>query len=270
MGTLLGEQAFLILLALQILYIFPLIIVGIFLLIKVMKSKLNNLVPLVIFFFLNGIEVVLLVVGAPFILYNVIVFFSNISLIIFTRAMFYKDKRSPFKYIIGMAIIVKIIDFILRSFIPYPSDETLELGPPGMPFYYLNLVLTVSMVLLSYPWLAYASLSSYKSIKDKPVNPWIKKRYLIIGIAVSFTSLNSIFYIFLPYTPDLLDNLQYVIMAILIASMNTIFSIGNVIGWMMPQKLKDYFDSNFKPTLFEIIPEEELIEKIKNELARTE
>jgi hypothetical protein len=59
-------------------------------------------------------------------------------------------------------------------------------------------------------------------------------------------------------------------MAILIASMNAIFSIGNVIGWMMPQKLKDYFDSNFKPTLFEIIPEEELIEKIKNELARTE
>ena len=268
MGSFLGEQAFLILLTLQILYILPLIIVGIFLLIKVIKSKLNNLVPLVMFFFLNGIEVILLVVSAPFIIYHVIVFLSNISLILFTKVMFYKDKRNPFKYIIGMAILVKIIDFILRSYIPYPLDETLELGQSGMPFYYLNLILTASMVLLSYPWLAFTTINSYKSLKEKPVNPWIKKRYLILGIAALFSSLNSILYMFLPYTPDLLDNLQYVIMAMLIASMNAVFSIGNVLGWMMPRKLKQYYDRNFKPSVFEDLPEEELIEKIKNELVR--
>ena len=244
------------------------IVVGVFLLIKVIKSKLNNLVPLIVFFFLNGIEVALLAVSAPFIIYQIIVFFSNLSLIIFTRVMFYKDRRSPFKILFGLAIIVKIIDFILRSYIPYPLDETLELGPPGIPFYYLNLVLTVSMVLLSYPWLAYSTLNSYKSIKNKPVNPWIKKRYLILGIAASFTSLNSIFYMFLPYTPDLLDNLQYAIVAILIASMNAVFSIGNVLGWMMPRKLKHHYDKKFESLKFESIPEEELLKKIKKELAR--
>jgi amino acid transporter len=189
-------------------------------------------------------------------------------MIIFVKVMFYKDKRSPFKYLMGMAIILKIIDFILRSYIPYPLDETLELGQPGLPFYYLNVALTVSMVLLTYPWLAYSTLSSFKSIKEKSVNPWIKKRYLILGIAASIASLESLFYMFLPYTPALLDNLQYAVMVLLIASNEAIFSIGNVLGWMMPRKLKQYFDRNYEPSAFEVIPEEELIEKIKNELAR--
>ncbi len=268
MGSFLGEQAFLILLILQILYIFPLIIVGIFLSIKVIKMKLNNLIPLIIFFFFNGLEVILLALSVPFIIYHVIVFISNISMIIFVKVMFYKDSKSIFKYVIGMAIVVKIIDFILRSYIPYPLDETMELGLPGMPFYYLNLALTATIVSLTYPWLAYSAFSSYKSLKEKPVNPWIKKRYLIIGIVASITTLESVYYMLIPYTPELLDNLQYASMFLLIASSEAIFSLGNALAWMMPRKLKQYFDRNFKPSEVEVIPEKDLLERIKNELTK--
>ncbi len=265
--AILTEQTELILYFLVGIYIIPQIIVGFFLLYKFKKTRMINLIPLVVFFFLNALEVFLIALNAPFIVYHLIVFLSNISLIIFTKFTFYQDKKSAFKYILGLAVLIKIIDFILRSIVPFPIAVANGLSKSEIPLYYLNLILTSSMILVSYSWFAYSALTYYKTIKDEPIAPWIKKRYLILGTSAFFISLNSIFYLFLPYTPDLLNNPQYIVVAILISSMNVIFSLGNLMGWMMPNKLKIFFNRNFEPATYEDLPEKDLMEKLKSQLS---
>ncbi len=257
------EPNILIIITLVLIFIILQLIVGIFLLYKMIRTKLYNLFPLILFFLINS----LLLLNLPYLFFHIIAHFPCICIVLFTKYTFYRDRKSAFKIILGIVIALKIADFILKLYIPFSFPMKVEIKSTEIPYYYLYLSFMVGIILLSYLWLAYASLNFYKSIKLHSIQPWIKKRYLIIGFSSIILSFNGIIMLLMPWTTKGFEDPQGFIVGILMFTVTIIFSAGSVIGWIMPLKLKKYFNRNFQPITEEDLSEKELMEKIKIELS---
>lgn len=234
---------------------------GVFLIIRMIKTQLKNLIGLAMFFLLFGTQFFL---G----FFNIIIIYAIISetalifLLFFIRSTFHKESKRFFPIAVLLLIILKIVATVLRILYEFKIPPTSPLDSSVVPFYYL-LVLTVSIQLIfSFSWLAYAELSMYWRIKTSNIEPWVKIRYLILGFSSTFFILNGFILPFVPIVGDY-ENLPF---TILIAITIYIFSIGNLIGWVMPKRLKAYFNRNYKPTSEEEISEKELLDKISSQL----
>jgi len=72
----------------------------------------------------------------------------------------------------------------------------------------------------------------------------------------------------IPFNSLSFEELDAFILGVLIAFMTLIFSVGNLIGWIMPRKLKNYFNRNYKPIEEETFSEIELMKIIRKELSK--
>ncbi|MFX0023056.1 MAG: hypothetical protein ACFE9S_12085 [Candidatus Hermodarchaeota archaeon] len=248
---------------LYLIYLGSQLITSIFLLIRTIKLKQFNLIFLVLFFFLNPLEVIfILIVGSS----AIINMLSNISLVIFTKYTFFREKKSPFLFLLISLVIIKVTDFFLKVFIPFSLPLNFILTPLEVPFFYLYLILTSLSVLLSYLWLGLASLKYYKLIKIENVEPWIKKRYLIIGYSSLIITLNSIVYLLFPTNTYDWEAIFPFTLGLLLTINTTIFSLSNLVAWIMPQKLKNYFNKDYQGIVEEDLSEDELMKTIKEQL----
>ncbi|MBY9021475.1 MAG: hypothetical protein KGD67_10470 [Candidatus Lokiarchaeota archaeon] len=252
---------------LTIIYITLQLIIGIFLLIKVYKTKLYNLLALASYFLINSLKFLLLVVDGPFIVFQILTFIPDLCLILFTKYTFYRCEKSPFKIITFVFISVKVMDFILNSFIPFTIPMMVELSPDQIPYYYFFISYTASMLLISNLWLAYSSLKYYKTIKTQTIIPWIKKRYQIIGISSLFLSATGPILLFMPWSTEGLENPLGLIVSILVVLVTTIFSVGNFIGWIMPNAIKSRLNKGFSTDKDPNLTEKELMDLIRNQLS---
>ncbi len=248
----------------QLFFILLQLIVGCTLIVKMKKTKLYNLIPLIIYFLLNS----LLLLPLPYLFFQIIAHFPSISLIFFTKYTFYKEKKSSYMLIIGIVSVLKLLDFTIKLYFPFSFPMKYGISTDMHVFlYYLYLISMAGINLLSHGFLAHSTLSYYNKIKNQSIAPWIKKRYIIIGISSSFLSLNGIAMLFMPWSTKGFEDPQGFLVGIFILVMTAIFSIGSVMGWMMPQKFKNYFDRNYEPTIEdEKLSEIDLIEKIKKQL----
>jgi hypothetical protein len=111
----------------------------------------------------------------------------------------------------------------------------------------------------------------YKSVKSIEIQPWIKRRYQIIGIASIVYSLSIFLYYFFPYNvaiePSLSNPNPIITLLLLSITLFTIFySICMFVAWVMPNKLKVFFNRNFQIISEREYEENELLELIKKEL----
>ncbi len=248
---------------LYLIYLGSQLITSIFLLIRMIKLKQFNLLFLVLFFFLNPLEIIfILIIGSS----AIINMLSNISLVIFTKYTFFKERKSPFLFLLFSLVIVKLSDFILKIFIPISIPLNIVLTPSEIPFFYLFLILTASSVLLSYLWLGLASLKYYKLIKVENIEPWIKKRYQILGYSSIIITLNSIIYLLFPPNTYDWEAIFPFTLGLLLTINTTIFSLSNLIAWIMPQRLKNYLNKDYQGIVEEDLSEDELMKTIKKQL----
>ena len=254
--------------SLELTYITIQLIVGLFLLYKLIYTKLLNLFPLVLFFLINPIEGLFIIFQFPYIYTHITIFLSNICLIFFTKYTFYRDVKSPFYFLLGIVIFLKGLDFVLKIFIQFSSIGGIELKSSQLVYHFLFLAIISGVLLLSYLWLAYSSLKYYKSIESLKIQTWVKKRYLILGISSIIISFNGIFYLFMPFNAKSFEELQTFIIGLLILIMVIIFSLGNLIAWMMPEKLKNYFNRNYQSIEEENLSEKQLIDLLKDQLSK--
>lgn len=257
----------LIILIFQLIYILTQFIVGGFLTYKIIKIRLFNLFPLILFFTLNTLEGIILFMEPPYIFEQTLIFISNISLIIFTKYTFFKNTKSKFKIYLYLVLALKTVDFGLKFIIPFSLVGGKELIGSDLIFHSIFVAIMCCIVLISYLWLSVTSLTYYNYIKVYKIEPWIKKRYIILGISSLFAALNGIIYLFFPPNAKNIETLQTFIIALFIVINTVIFSIGNLIGWLMPKPLKNYFNRNFEPLPEEQFSEKELMEKIKSQLS---
>lgn len=252
---------------LTVIYISLQLIVGVFLLFKAYKTKIHNLFALVAYFLTNSLKFLLLVVNGPFIIFQILTFIPDLCLIIFTKYTFYRWKKSPYKIILFIFISVKVIDFIINSFIPFTIPMMIDLTIDQIPYYYFFLSYTAIMLLISNLWLACSSLSYYKSVKSKKLVPWIKKRYQIIGISSVFLSATGPILLLMPWTSEGFENPQGFIVGFIVVIVSVIFSVGNFIGWLMPSKLKSLFNKDFQSDSDLNLNEKELMDLIRKQLS---
>lgn len=241
------------------------LITCIFLVIRTIKIKQLNLIPLTLFFFFNPLEIILILLVGSSLVVNM---FSNICLVIFTKYTFFREKKSPYMYLLISLIIVKVIDFVLKIYIPFSIPLNFVLSPPEVPYFYIYLIISSLSILLSYPWLGLVALKYYSSIKVKDVEPWIKTRYRLIGYSSLIMIINGGLYFLFPIDTYSWEQLYPFIVGLWITINTTIFSVANLIAWIMPQWLKNYLNRNYKGTLDENLTEVEIMNKIREETSQ--
>ena len=239
----------LILIVYQLVYIFILFITGLFLLLRMQKTRLYNLAGLVLFFLLFPMQLIAQFVF-PFLIYAMITCTGYIFLLFFIKYTFFRDCDSPFILIFIVMLVLRISDFFIRVLYEFtiPESSVLEIGQ--LPIYYTFMVIVALESMIPSSWLTLAASTTHKKIKDEDLEPWIKKRYVLIKISSIIFAIGGFVLIFWPtgslgLTPtETLINLVY---SLSIGNVLILFAITSLIGWVMPNKIKTYFNKGYEP-----------------------
>lgn len=254
---------------LQFVWIVLQLIVAIFLLNKMIKTKTFNLLPLILFFIISSIRIIFYsLFPSLLIIFLILIQFPNILLVIFTKLTFFKYKKSPFKIFLIILIIVRSIDFIIRLNFQISIPIITSLDEVNLIYYYYILFSITISFLLSHLWLGIVALKYYYSIKSINIEPWIKKRYQLIGLSSIIYSLSIFIYYFIPYNvvgPWAFPNVIY---GYILVGFTIFYSLSAFLGWVMPKRLKKFFNKDFKRPNDKEYSENELLEIINNEISK--
>ncbi|TFG26026.1 MAG: hypothetical protein EU532_10900 [Promethearchaeota archaeon] len=257
-----------ILLSMQVVWIILQLIVSAFLLVKMFQTKQYNLLPLILFFILNSIRMIIYAFTPYIILYLIIIQIPNILLLIFIKLTFFRNKKSPFKFFLITLILVRSIDLWIRLQygITIPMREPLD---ESYLIYYYSILLSISLsFLFSHLWLGIVSIKYYKSLKSIKIEPWIKKRYQIIGIASIIYAFSIFLYYVIPYNFIPGQDLFSIIFVAILTSFVVFYSSAMFIAWVMPTRLKTYFNKDYQIISDKEFEENELLELIKEDLKK--
>ncbi|MFX1500141.1 MAG: hypothetical protein ACFFDH_04155 [Promethearchaeota archaeon] len=254
---------------LQLVWIVLQLIVAIFLLNKMIKTKTYNLLPLILFFIINSVRIIFFAtVSSLLILFLILSQFPNILIVIFTKLTFFKYKKSPFKFLLISLIIVRSIDFIIRLNFRISIPMTYSLDESNLIcYFYILFSITISF-LFSHLWLGIVALRYYYSIKSINIEPWIKKRYQFIGLSSTIYCFSIFLYYFIPYNVAGTFVYPNIIYVYIIVVFTIFYSICAFIAWIMPKRLKKIFNKGFKKPIDKEYSETELMEQIYKELIK--
>ena len=245
---------------LLILFIVSLLVVGIFFLIKGNQNKMKNLI-------VTGIGFIAIVIGfiGSFIFnlgavfQEVFVFIGFVLIVVFTNLTFYKGRKSKAKVVLIVTVFLGIIQLILMTLQVHFSIST----------YYFRVTLDVPFTFLVFNWMAWSSYSAYQKIKNKNIQPWIKVRYKLVAFVSFILSFNNIPEYFQPIGTTWGDPDNIISLAVFgtTAVISVIFAIGFSLAWMMPNRLKKFFNRNYQLFDEKEYTEEELMILIREQLA---
>jgi hypothetical protein len=162
--------------------------------------------------------------------------------------------------------VSKIIGSILSFFYDFRIPLISPISDEEIPLYLFYKIIVILEVSPTSLFLTYAAFQTYRNLKNYEIGPWVKKRYLIIAYSSLIFALSNISSIMMPNVPGY-ENVP-IILTMFIASSFLIFSFGNLIAWVMPKKLKQYFNRNYSSTFDENISEDEIMEKVLKELKK--
>ncbi len=236
------------------------VIVGFFLIYKGIQNRMKNLR-------LVGYGYITLVIG---IIGNLVfnlgplfqeffVFAAFLLTVIFTNRTFYKSKKKIANYILIVVIILGIIQFF------YYLIEV-----PTAVLIYIWIALDTPYTLVVFNWLAWSSYSAYKALKKHDIQPWIKVRYKMIAIFSFILSFHNIPEFFQPLNVGWGDPSNIASLAVFGATaiLAAIFSIGFAFAWIMPKKIKDYYNRHYKSLEDLEINEKDLLDQLRDELSK--
>lgn len=249
----------LIFMPLSIIAFLIIIIITVILFIRMRQKKISNLKWLALYFLCQffigfvwlGKELAILEIA-----YYIIRLFSLVSLIVFTKETFYKDKKTIFIIVILLVVSLMVGSIIFVLVRSVQSNDML---------YLLDLYFMGNATIITATWYAIASFSSFYIIKEKNIDKWIKLRYQILGIAAVIyiiqgflITFNGIIEILSPvsYTLEFYTNINIILFLL--------FSIGNFYGWIILGRKKDNSKSELSKE--DEISEEELTKMLKEEM----
>ncbi|MGB5912887.1 MAG: hypothetical protein WBH31_16985 [Promethearchaeia archaeon] len=238
---------------------------GAFIIFRMIKKKLYTLFGLALFFILYSIQLL----GEFIFPYIIKAFYSQICilfLILFIKIVFYKGSKAFFpNFMIISFVILKGFDFYFRLHFNFQVPLLITINTDQIPLYYIFVAITVLEVSSPLTWLGYKAIRTNVNLKNYEIEPWVKKRYLLIACSALILALSDIFTFFLP--PGGGYEAVHPALMIFTALSFIIFSFGNLIAWIMPKRLKNYFNRGYTPPSDEVLTENELLEKIRKQLA---
>jgi hypothetical protein len=227
-----------------------LIFITVKLFIRMRETKLSNLKWLIGVFACQAL-IGLTKVARIEIAFYIVAIVSNLFIIIFTEETFYKDRKSPFKIIVVLALLLAALIFTLVI--------AREIDP--ISFYLLDTYLLTILIVISSLWLASAAFSAYGLIKDDNISELIKTRYRILGIASLILAVQGFI------TPIHTVNQKLIqldggvqLYTIVNASILLVFAFASFYAWVI---LGKKIEQSIDKTSEKEISEEEMMKMIK-------
>lgn len=244
-----------------IIFIFSLLITGIFLGIRSIQISQKNLLYITIAFILVSIGFIgNIIFGLGLIFEEILVTVGFILFALFTYSTFHQDYKQKFILVLALIVIFGLIHFIFQVLFIYENTPSIHL---------ISKLLDVGFTFLTFGYFGYSSYSAYLRIKEFDLKPWIKVRYKLLAYSAFLLSFQAVPEILLvPYgieygqTGEISAILAFGITAVLVL----IFSICNVVAWFMPKALKKILSSKTSSSPEKDLKEEEIMDIIKNEI----
>ena len=240
-------------------FIFVLILIGIFLTIRGVQRHFFNLI-------IAGIGFLSLSIGflgnfifnLGEIFQEICVFICLNATVVFTNLTFYKGQKKGKNLILILTILLGLIQILLFLII--------LLG--NINVYYLRVSLDVPYNMIPFLWMSYASFSAYKQLRSEDIQPWIKVRYKLIAIFSLIISFNNIPEFFQPKGIQWGNPANPISLAVfgIMAVLALLFSIGFGLAWLMPKWFKLYLNKDYKEFQDIELSEDELMKNIQNQL----
>ena len=173
----------------------------------------------------------------PFFINYTLMFFVYMGMNFFTKFTFHKNQKRNFKWIMITTTInymIQVIPAILFHLNIYP--------------YYISYIgrlidntFSITWAVIVFGWLAYSGLKSYNQIKNKKVQPWIKKRLLLVIYAAVINMFVNVPNLIDEFTGRIYHDFVFYIQMIIIATI----MVMQYLAWIMPKGLKKYFNRGY-------------------------
>ena len=178
----------------------------------------------------------------------------------FVKETFHKENKRIYSLIIPIILIGFIATLLMEIYLVGKIFSALD----ALPFWMASNAITGIYISIIGVWTTHASNSAFRNVKLLDIEPAIKHRYKLFTISgVSFIIIGLVFAI--PYS-WLFNNELLSSIITLITSLNIlIFNIVNYLIWMMPSKIREYFNKGYTPTQPDDkgLTEEEIMEQLK-------
>jgi len=172
-------------------YLGIVVVIGSIFLIRAYITKLKSLLYGGICFALVAIsQIGRYLLGFNILVESIIFHFHYFFAIFFVKDLFYKDRKSVFRYLFVFTFITTII----RNILVY-----LKMINRTSLIHYTQITIDFFTRFFIFFWLAWASYVSYKEFKDQNIEPWIKMRYKITSIVALMVSLYNLNRFFIPW-----------------------------------------------------------------------
>ena len=253
------EILYLIFLLFLITFLGTILIVGIFLLIRAIQTKLSNLVYAGSAWILMGLSnIALILFKLNIALASIFGLSSFILITLFTNLTFHKEKKSP------LPEVILIVSVLLAIYTWYLNFLRLLNGNP-VEIYYLKTIVDFFFRLIVMNWLAWSSYRVHEEIKDHDIEPWIIVRYKLLFIFSPVLSLYAFVVIFQPWNVQFGDtsNFQSYIVFGITATLAILYGIAFALAWLMPKRFKNYLNKGYEPLETKEYSQEEIIEIFK-------
>ncbi len=218
-----------------------LIIVGIYLLVNGTKKQMNNLKILGIAFLLVGLSVFALVAFGLTLSQITIPTYLGIALYgPFIYMTFHREKEdSKAKLMVALIFVF----FLLKAYFgTFENQSTL--------YFNLSQISTILVTATPAAWLGYSATDAYSKLKDVDVEPYLRKRLWIMGFvsyvyAIGVTVARVLVITFQTNTQSG-TNLTGAVISILIAFYLSVFAIGMLLVWVMPNFFKNFLNRGYQ------------------------
>ena len=113
-------------------------------------------------------------------------------------------------------------------------------------------------------WQIKASSSAFKNVKILEIEPAIKQKYKLFSISGGLIILIGFVFAF-PYSFLFKNQIVDAIFMIIGALSSIFYAIINYLLWMMPRRIREYFNKGYRPAHpdDEILTEEEIMKQLK-------
>ena len=179
--------------------------------------------------------------------------FRFICMVLFIHYTFYLDRKNPTIYFFIFSVIIGIIIIIFNILFDFVNPLEIYDTIANNVQIFGNLVV--------FSWLIYSSLKAFLDVKnDETIDDWVKMRYKLV-------ILYSIIGIFVAIAYGTLTSTEINFYTIFIFLASIVYQFTQLIAWVMPKFLRDYFNRHFKAdssssSIIDELSEEDVIRKM--------
>ena len=248
-------------------YLGTFILVGIYLLFESYKKKLPNLIfPGFAFLILASAEIMTITVNLDYIIDSILTGLFLIFMVLFTNYTFHKDQKSIIfhqkrtSYLPKIVLYTSIFNITITVILNFFKQVS-----TSPEIHYIRLIYNFISYLVVFIWLGWSSHTAYLTIKDEYIEPWLKVRYKLMTYLTISTPFIQLIPLFQPLNIRFgsSEPLASFIVFGTAAICSVIISLASIIVWLMPNRLKNYYNNNFVKLVDKNFSQEELTEIIK-------